>query len=60
MILYGIDYKKTTFAGCRHFSLGLYDAVAVFNNGCKGSIDIYEIMNKGPVLFTRIFSQNKI
>ena len=52
MILYGMDYKKTTFIGYRHFSSGLYHAAAVFNQGCKGSIDTYETRNMGPVLFT--------
>ena len=60
MILYGIDYKKTTFVGYHHFSLGLYDAVAVFHNMCQGSIDICETRNMGPVLFIRHFLQNKI
>lgn len=52
--------EKTTFVGYGHFSLGLYDAVAVFHNGYKGSSDIYETLNMGPVLFTRHFLQNKI
>ena len=55
MILYGIDYKKTTFVGYHHFSLGFYDVVAVFQNGCQGSIDICETRNMGPILFTRYF-----
>ena len=41
MIFYGIDYKKTTFVSYRHFSLSLFDAVAVFHNGFKGNIDTY-------------------
>ena len=60
MILYGIDYQKTTFVGYRHVSLSLYEAVAVFHNGLKGNIDIYVTMTMGPVLFTRHFLQNKM
>ena len=60
MILYGIDYQKTTFVGYRHVSLSLYDAVAVFHNWFKGNIDIYVTMTMRPVLFTRHFLQNKI
>ena len=60
MILYGMDYKKTTFIGYRHFSSGLYHAAAVLNQGCKGSIDTYETRNMGPVLFTTYILQNKI
>ena len=33
--------QKTTYIGYHQFSLGVYDAVAVFNNGCKASIHIY-------------------
>ena len=45
--------QKTTYIGYHQFSLGVYDAVAVFNNGRKASIDIYENMNMRPRFFTR-------
>ena len=40
--------QKTNYVGYRQFSLGVYDAVAVFNNERKVSIDIYENMNMRP------------
>ena len=45
--------RKTTYVGYRQFALGVYDAVAVFNNGRKASIDLHENMNMRPGFFTR-------
>ena len=33
--------ESITYVGYHQFSLSVYDAVAVFNNGRKASIDIY-------------------
>ena len=60
MILYGMDYRKNNLCWLWSFFIRSYDAVAVFHNGYKGSSDIYETLNMGPVLFTRHFLQNKI
>ena len=45
--------QKTTYVGYCQFALGVCDTVAVFNNGHKASIDLYEDMNMRPGFFTR-------
>ena len=52
--------QKTTYVDYHKLSLGVYDAVAVFNNGHKTSIDIYENMNMRPDSLRDRFAGNKI
>ena len=43
---------KTTYVGFKQFEFGLYDAVAIFNEGRQGTIDILEKLGMEVGVFT--------